>query len=46
MLVEVIERASAYRDAGADGLFAPGLAEKRDHGGVGNSDAAPSLDRG
>lgn len=27
MLVEVIERASAYRDAGADGLFAPGLAD-------------------
>ncbi|HEV2298254.1 MAG TPA: isocitrate lyase/phosphoenolpyruvate mutase family protein [Candidatus Acidoferrales bacterium] len=27
MLVEVIERVNAYRDAGADGLFAPGLAD-------------------
>jgi len=27
MLVEVIERASAYRDAGASGLFVPGLAD-------------------
>ncbi len=27
MLVEVIERANAYREAGADGLFAPGLAD-------------------
>jgi methylisocitrate lyase len=26
-LVEVIERANAYREAGADGLFAPGLAD-------------------
>ena len=27
MLVEAIERASAYAEAGADGLFAPGLAD-------------------
>jgi len=27
MLVQVIERANAYREAGADGLFAPGLAD-------------------
>jgi 2-methylisocitrate lyase-like PEP mutase family enzyme len=27
MVVEAIERARAYADAGADGLFAPGLAD-------------------
>ena len=27
MVVEVIERARAYADAGADGLFTPGLAD-------------------
>jgi methylisocitrate lyase len=27
MVVEAIERARAYRDAGADGIFAPGLAD-------------------